>query len=471
MNSQYSYDMPSNYYFGGGGDTSVTLAALIVLLGAMALIIGVRRRFVIVVLLVAGLLLPSETTIVIAGLHFLALRVLLGTAWLRLGLRREIRVPRMNSIDKAFLVWALGGATFFCILWGTMSAVTNRLGFLWTTLGSYFLVRLLIRTKADVVRVIKALAITMSIIAPALLIEHFTQHNLFEILGAPSLSAIREGAIRAEGPFRHPIIAGTIGAMLLPMFVGLWWQGKRHRAIPAMGIAASIGMAVASASSTPLMTCAAGIGALLLWPYRARLRMLRWGAALGVVGLHLVMKAPVWMLIARAGGALGGSGYHRAMLIDNFIRHFGEWWLIGTRNNANWGYDMWDVDNAFVAAGVGGGLIAFLAFIAVFVYAYKQVGKSRKLLRSSRKDDRLIWALGASLFANTIGFFGIIYFDQSILVWYSLLAMISATPAFVADLKETPSDAEAASATEEGVTQPSLAVSSYAPEHLVHVLE
>jgi hypothetical protein len=471
MNNQYSYDMPSNYYFGGGGDTSVTLLALIVLLVAMGLLIGVRRRYVIVVLLVAGLLLPVETNIVIAGLHFQALRVLLGTAWLRLGLRRELRLPSMNSIDKAFLVWALANATFFSILWGTLSALTNRLGFLWTTLGSYFLVRLLIRNKADVVRVIRVLAITITIIAPALLIEHSTQRNLFEILGAPALSAIREGSIRAEGPFRHPIIAGTIGATMLPLFVGLWWQGKQHRAVLAMGMAASIGMVVASASSTPLMTCAAGIGGLLLWRFRAQLRILRWGAALGLVGLHLVMKAPVWMLIARAGGAIGGSGYHRAMLIDNFIRHFGEWWLLGTQNNAYWGYDMWDVDNAFVAAGVSGGLIAFLAFIAVFFYAYRRVGKSRRLLRRSRKDERLIWALGASLFANTVGFFGIIYFDQSILVWYSLLAMISATPAFLAEVKETPSDPESASAAEVRETQTPLAAPSYASEHLVYVTE
>jgi hypothetical protein len=471
MNTQYSYDMPSNYYFGGGGDTSVTLLALVVLLVATALIIGVRRRFLIVVLLVTGLLLPLQTNVVIAGLHFPALRLLLGTAWLRLVLRREIHPPRMNSIDKAFLVWALGSATFFCILWGTLGAVTNRLGFLWTTLGSYFLVRFLIRNKADVFRVIRVLAVTIAIIAPALLIEHFTQHNLFRILGAPPLSAIRDGAVRAEGPFRHPIIAGTIGASLLPLFVGLWWQAKRHRTVMAIGTAASVAMAISSASSTPLITCAAGIGALLLWPHRARLRILRWGAAMGIVGLHLVMKAPVWMLIARAGGAIGGSGYHRAMLIDNFIRHFGEWWLLGTRNNANWGYDMWDVDNAFVAAGVGGGLIALIAFIAVFVYAYKLVGKSRKLLRASRKDDRLIWALGASLFANTVGFFGIVYFDQSILVWYSLLAMISATPAFLADVKRTPSDTEGTHETNETVSQPPSLVSLYGAGPLVHATE
>jgi len=136
------------------------------------------------------------------------------------------------------------------------------------------------------------------------------------------------------------------------------------------------------------------------------------------------------MLIARTGGAMGGSGYHRAMLVDNFIRHFSEWWLIGTRNNAAWGYDMWDVDNAYVGAGVGGGLITFVLFVAILVYAYKRVSMSRKLIANCPRDASLVWALGASLFATTVGYFGIVFFDQSILIWYCLLAMISATATF-----------------------------------------
>jgi hypothetical protein len=458
MNTRY--DMPENYYVNGGGDTSVTILALVLLLLAMVLVFGLRRKYMIIPLLVGGLLVPFGAVVVIAGFHFPALRLLLSAAWLRILLRRDIRVPRLNSIDKAFLVWALGGALFFCILWGTVSAVTNRFGFLWTTLGSYFLVRALIREKSDVVRAVQVLAITMAIIAPALLFEHFTQRNLFAIVGSPQISAIRDGAVRAEGPFRHPIIAGTISAMLLPLYVGLWPQAKQYRKVLVVGMLASVMMAISSASSTPLMTCAAGALGLLMWRYRGWLRVARWGLAGTVLGLHLVMKAPVWMLIARTGGAIGGSGYHRAMLIDNFIRHFGEWWLIGTRTNADWGFDMWDVDNAFVGAGVGGGVITFIAFIALFVYAFKQVGRSRFLARDSGKDQFLIWAMGTSLFANAVGFFGIVYFDQSVLVWYSLLAMISATPAFVAICKETARENEAA-ATRGTLADRSLPVSSF----------
>lgn len=431
-----TYDMPQNYYYGGGSqDSFVTPLAGVMLCIAILLIFCLRRKLVVVPFLIAGVLLPFDVTIVVSGFHFQALRILLLAGWLRILVRRDIPIPRMNLVDSAVLFWTICNLTFFILLTPIMSAVNNRLGFLLTNLGTYFLVRALIRNKDDVVRTIRVLAILIAIIAPLMLIERFTQRNPFMVVGAQAISAVRDGKIRAQGPFAVSIIAGTIGGMLLPLFVGLWWQGKSNRALLGLGVASSIGMVVASSSSTPLMTTAAGVFALALWFFRAHLRSLRWTLILSMTGLQLVMKAPIWFLISHAGGILGGSGYHRAMLIDTFVRHFGDWWLIGTRNNAMWGYDMWDVDNAYVAAGLGGGLLTFIAFIAILVYAYKIVGKSRKLGGLPRNDQRLVWAIGASLFANTVGFFGIFYFDQGILLWYALLAMVSATAAFDAGRK------------------------------------
>jgi hypothetical protein len=433
MNTRY--DMPENYYFGGGSETFVTPLALAGLLVAIVLILGVPRRYALVPLLVAGLLLPSGVTVVVAGLHFQAIRLVLAAGVLRFFLRRDIKMPRWNTLDKLVVLWAFSNAVAFSILWGSLGAVTNRLGFLWTTLGSYFLARLLIRDKNDVVLAIKVLAGVMLVIAPAMTYEHLTRHNLFSLLGAAELANVREGAIRATGPFAHAIIAGTVGAMLMPVFAGLWWQSKRDRPLMGLGIVASTVIAITSASSTPIMTYGAAVLALLFWPVRQHMRIFRWVAVLAVFVLHLVMKAPVWFLVARVGGSLGGSGYHRAMLIDSFIHHFGQWWLVGTQNNASWGYDMWDVDNAYVGAGVGGGLITFVLFVAVMVYAFKRIGRSRKLARKSRQNERLVWAIEASLFANAVGFFGIVYFDQSILAWYCVLAMVSATATLVESKK------------------------------------
>ncbi len=437
MNTRY--DLPENYYFGGGAhETFITPLAGIILFIAIVLMLWLPRKWVIVPILAAGVLLPFDITFVMFGFHFQALRVLLLAGWLRIAFRRDTQLPRMNSLDKAYLLWAICNAIFFSLLWATTGAVTNRLGFLWTNLGAYFLVRAVIRDKDDVVRAIRLLAIIFAVIAPFMLMEHLSGHNSFSLVGAPPLSELRLDKVRAQGPFAHSIIAGTAGAMLLPLFIGLWWQGKRHRKILGLAVLSSLGMVLASSSSTPVMTIAAGMLALLFWPLRAQMWKFRWALFSSIVGLQLVMKAPVWMLINRISSLVGGSGYHRAMLVDTFIRHFSDWWLIGTRDNPNWGFDMWDVDNAYVAAGLAGGLITFIAFIAVLVYAYKRIGKSRRLTGLSRNDEHLVWAIGSCLFANTVGFFGIVYFDQSVLLWCTLLAMVSATAVFNAQGKKIP---------------------------------
>lgn len=433
MNSRF--EMPTNYYFGAGGETFITPLSIGILLVAAILILVLPRRYAVVPLLAAGVLLTQRQDIIAFGLHFPIFRILILIGWSRCLIRREFFPSRMNSLDKVVLSWALCNAVAFSLLWGELGAVANRLGFLWTNLGAYFLLRVLIRDKAGVVRTIKVMAVIVAIIAPFMLAEHVTGHNGFSVLGAQELSAVREGAIRAQGPFAHPIIAGTFGATLLPLFVGLWWCGDRNRILLGLGIIGSTVMTIASASSTPMMTYAGGILALLLWRARKQMRVFRWGFVIVLVGLQLAMKAPVWFLIAHVGGATGGSGFHRASLIDNFVRHFGEWWLIGTQNNADWGYYMWDVDNAYVGAGVGGGLITFVLFIAILVYAYKRIGIARRLAEKSPDDARLIWSIGAALFANTVAFFGIFYFDQSIACWYALLAMASVTTTFVAKEK------------------------------------
>jgi hypothetical protein len=428
------YDMPDNYYFGAGGDSYTTPLALVLLVLSVILFFVLPRKYVIVVFLTSCLLLPIGVRVVIAGMHFPTNRILLLAVFLRFAVRRDLHASPLNKIDKIFLAWAISNAIAFVLLWRETAAVTNRLGFLFTTLGGYFVVRYLIRNKEDVIRTIKTLAVVAIVIAPAMIVERMTDSDLFSLVGGATLSEIRDGKIRAQGPFAHSIIAGTLGAMMIPLFVGLWQYKKRDRVIAGLGIAAGLIMAATSASSTPVLTIAALLLGFSLWSFRKNLQMLRWGLVIALVCLHLIMKAPVWMLIARVSAVLGGSGYHRAMLVDSFIRHFWDWWLIGTRDNASWGYDMWDSINTYVNAGTGGGLVTFVLFLAIIVLAFKRVGIARKMAEKagSLKDARFIWAIGVCLFANTVAYFGIAYFDQSVMVWYTLLAMISVTTTFVA---------------------------------------
>jgi hypothetical protein len=133
-------------------------------------------------------------------------------------------------------------------------------------------------------------------------------------------------------------------------------------------------------------------------------------------------------LIQNAGVIGGSSGYHRYILVDSFFRHFGDWWLLGARNVADWGYFSYDIANQYVGIGESAGLVPFIFFIAIIVYAFKYLGRARQTT-SEIVDPRFLWAIGCALLAHVVAFFGLSYFDQMIVSWYALLAIISAAAA------------------------------------------
>jgi hypothetical protein len=431
----YKTDLPSNYYFGGGDDaTSATPLAIFVLLSAIILVFALPRKYAYVPFLVAAVLLPLHVVLLVGSLHFNAARIVVIAGWVRVLVRGEWSLGRLQMFDKIVLASAICSAVMYSILWNDFGAVVNRTGLLVTTMGSYFLIRCLVRDRQDVVRVVKTLAVVVIVIAPCMLYEQLSAYNPFWLMGAPLITNMRDDHIRAQGPFGHAIIAGTVGAILVPLFMGLFFYRRSTRLLAAAAVVSAAVMVLASRSSTPMMTCAAALLGLALWPVRKKMRAVRWGLVIFLLVLQLAMSSPVWFILNRTSGVLGGSGWHRAMLVDNFVRHFSDWWLVGTRANPDWGWSMWDVDNAYVGAGLSGGLLSFILFIAVLVYAFRLIGKARSRAEKFRQELLWIWVLGVSLFANTVAYFGIVYFDQSVIVWYTLLAMIAVVPTFVAAL-------------------------------------
>jgi hypothetical protein len=223
--------------------------------------------------------------------------------------------------------------------------------------------------------------------------------------------------------FGHPILAGTFGAITLPLFVGLWCKAG-NRVSASLGVVAATVITLVSVSSTPAVAFVGSIGALCLWPLRRTMRLIRWGLVLSLLSLHVVMKAPVWALIGRMDVVGGSSGWHRYYLVDQFIRRFGDWWLLGTKDYANWGWTMWDVANQYVAIGQSSGLLPFIFFLVVIVYGFKYLGRARKAAQGHWRSEAFLWALGVALFSNVVAFFGISYFDQTMIAWYALLAII-----------------------------------------------
>ena len=426
--------MPENYRIGGGAvDTTITPIVLGIMLVAVLLILLLPRKYVIVPAVFTFFLVPTGQMILLGGYHLYVARIVILVGCMRavfgaFGSKEDVVVGGWNPVDKAFLAYVVCDAMAVIILFGQAAAVVNQMGYLWDYLGGYFLLRYLIRDEDDIFRVLKCFAAIAFVLSLSMFWERITLHNVFGYLGGKMAPELREDRVRAQGPFEHELMAGAFAANLLPLFCLLWKNGKA-KIFAAAGILGAAVMTWTTNSSTPLVAYLAAIFALCVWPFRKRMRAIRWGIVAGLIALQLVMKAPVWFVIAHVDLTGSSSSYHRAALVDQFIRHFGEWWLIGTNDAANWGLDMWDAQNQFVNVGETGGLLALIIFIVMISRCFARLGNARKVVEGDRVKEWFIWCIGSTLFAHVVSFFGVNYFDQSRFAWFALLAIVSATTA------------------------------------------
>jgi hypothetical protein len=428
-----------HFHFGGGATESTMhpLVLAVTLLAALGVLL-LPRKYALAPVLVVTFLTPTGQALLIGGFHLFVMRTIVVAGLLRLirtksSSRTSLFSHGLQPIDKLFFAWASLHAVTFVLLFRDTGAVTYQLALLLDACGGYLLYRYFIQDREDILRLVKTLALVAAVLAVCMEYEYLKRVNVFSYInGFTIVPWVRDGRVRAQGIFSNSITAGVFGATLFPLFFWLW-KGGKAKLLGVVGLAASSVIAVTSMASTGIMAYGAGILALCLWPIRKYMRTLRWGIVLTVLGLAIVMKAPVWFIIARFD-FVGGHGWDRASLIDAAVRHFSDWWLLGTKSSASWGADTWDACNQYVSEATSGGFATFIVFVAILSRAFGMIGKARKRVEGNRRKEWFFWCLGSALYAHVMGFWGIDYFDVIRTWWYIFLAMIPAAMAVEASI-------------------------------------
>lgn len=418
------------------------LAILFALTVAGALL-AVPRRWALLPLLIGSCYMTLGQGIQIGPFSFTVIRLLVAAGVIRVLVRGERPLGGLNGMDRLLLVWAGWAAVSSLFHEPPVDTLINRLGMVYNTLGLYFLVRCFIHSLEELVGLVKLLAILLVPVALEMLSEQFTGRNLFaELFGGQLEPSLRNDRLRSQGPFRHAIIAGTVGAVCAPLMIGIW---RRHPLSAKIGLAACLLMVLSSASSGPVMSFLFSIFALVLWRWRHLTRQMRIAAVAGYLLLDLIMQAPAYFLIARIDITGSSTGWHRARLIESAFQRFHEWWLIGTDytrhwmpSGVPWSPNHTDITNQYLRMGVDGGLLLMVLFIALMVAAFRYVGHALRNHQAAPVEDQfLIWALGASLFAHAATCMSVTYFDQSFVFLYSAIAMASSLRAMAVPTAET----------------------------------
>lgn len=403
------------------------------MLAIALLLFAVPRRWALVPVFVSALWIPVGQFVDVGGLHFYVWRFVVLLAFVRIILRREYPVAFWNRVDQGMVVWA--SVLLMTSLFHHPRLLQARLGMIYDYAGSYMVFRCLIVDFEGVKQAVLIAVVLFVPVALSVAAEHATGRNWFSVLGGVSeISQARDGIVRAQASFAHPINAGTAGAITSGLSLLLWRWFKRTAII---GFCAGLLAMFGSASSGPILALVIIMGSVMLYRWRRYSRMFLWGGLGGLLLLHLVMEAPVWYVISRVKIFGSSTAWHRSELINSAFMHVGDWCLAGTDHTRAWipyGLDEGDEDAAditseFIKMMVTGGLGLFLAFGWVLCAGF---GFARRLRGSADAGETAgvhafeAWVITAMLTSFAITFWTVSYFDQVKVYWSFVMAATSA---------------------------------------------
>lgn len=389
------------------------------------------RRLAFLPMLIAVFHLPNLHIVGLGAYDFNAMRLLIAAGLIRAAASGVLTSTPRHALDSLVALWAgIALLSSFAHQGAPSNPLVFRMGLVYNAVGVYLYTKAYIRDSESFILFIKCVVVVLAPFALFIAMEKMSGRNMYSIFGGVrEFAAIREGRVRAQGTFSHSILSGTAGASLMPLVCALRETGRKW---VFLGIAACIVVVLGSGSSGPILTLLAAGAATSMWRWRTHLAWIRRGVVLTLVGLHLVMKAPVWYLLARIDVVGGSTGWHRAELITAGLRHLNEWWLAGTDvtrhwmpTGVSWSPDHSDITNHYLKMGVIGGLPLMLALLAILYRSFKSLGARMQALRPDY-DPRefVLWCAGSALFTHAITFLSVSYFDQvNVLFWMTVGVM------------------------------------------------
>ena len=400
-------------------------------------LLAVRREYAPVPLLVGCCYMTMGQGLELGVISLPMYRMFLLVGVIRVVMKGESLVGGMNRVDK--LVLALMAWMFFASLFHEYepgSGPLYTLGIIFNISSIYFLIRIWSGSVDEVVGLVAAVGFVLLPVAVEMMVEQAVGKNLFASLGGiPETVIERNGRLRAQGPFRHPILAGTVGATCLPLMLGIW---RSNRMAAMIGASACVMMVLASASSGPVVSLLVGAGVVMCWRFRRFAKRAVWAGVAGYILIELISTRPAYHVVVTRLDFTGSStAYYRARLIDTTVKHFSEWWMFGTDYTRHWiptgigsvlanGKHI-DVTNYYIGFGIGAGLLAILLVLAIIRRCLADVIEhvNDEEGEDAHGEKFMIWCLGASLFSHAVSALSIAYFDQSQTFFWLSVATLS----------------------------------------------
>ncbi len=396
-------------------------AGVAVLLVAILATFLLDRRYLVILFVAMLSIAPMGQRFVVMGLDFPFSRILVLAIVARILFWKLAAPDRLRLPDVMVIAWFIWSAVAQGLLHGELKPVITRLGYGVDAIGAYYIGRSLIDSRMTFGNLAGGVAACAILVAPAFFVEWSTGRNMFAAFGGvPETTIVRDGRLRCQGPFTHPIMAGLFWGIWIPVILS--WRAmetrQARRIFALAGVGAVVGIVFFTSSSTPVMAVLIGGGIFALYRWRKSTAIAVASIGLAMIPLHFMMEKGILHLLARVNVISGSTGWHRYHLMDQAIANIGEWWAVGIQYTGHWGLGLGDVTNQFILEGVRGGLLSLLLFVAFWWTILKRI-----VVEASRdaSTDPLFWGIFASLMAMFLSFIGVSIFGTVIPETFLLL--------------------------------------------------
>ncbi len=187
-----------------------------------------KRQILIYLFIIQSLFITIEQRYVVADLDLSIVRILSIVTMLRIFIRSEYKTFQINQIDKLFIAWCATGIIMPTLLWGNVDTFLRSLVNYFEWFSMYFVWRVSVRDLSEFMNVLKVLCLLIIPVAVFMINEQVSGKNIFSVFGGvPELTFEREGRLRSQAAFGHPITAGTFGATFFLIFIGFSKYAKK----------------------------------------------------------------------------------------------------------------------------------------------------------------------------------------------------------------------------------------------------
>ncbi len=394
------------------------------------------RRWAIFGMLCGVLFLPQSQQFFIGGINIFGLRFLEVAAVFRIFARKEYTSIRLTQLDKLLLTFFIYSTIIFLLR--SSDGQAYQIGLAVDALSCYFAFRSFIKDDSDIRWILRMFVWILVPFTIIVTIESVTTNNPFSTyMGGISYGGdwLRNGRLRCQGSFRHSSLLGSVAASFIAIYIAAL-VGRFDRKQAWVGIASCLVIIWACNSGGPISSVANVAFCWTLWAFKQHLKLIKRGLLIVLALIAVVMEAPLIYLPAKVSSITGGDGWHRSFLMEISFHDLDKWWMFGMplSETIDWfpyhtpGTGFADITNQFIAYGLDSGLLAIVLCVAFLAAAFREIGYILKTSAHANNSPTpvtyITWGLASALVMHIANWLGIIYFDQSYVVWYLQLAMI-----------------------------------------------